>query len=105
MEGLLDHAGHVGGHAGVVGRQPEALRAAEHRDRALERLLELVPHEGARLLGLHAAHVDAGDRHALGDHVIARAVVRESGDRAPYKDQKEDGHEDEPAVPHGAKSD
>ena len=100
-EGLVDHAAHVGLHAGVLGREREAGLAAAHRDRLLERLLELAPHHALGLGGGHAAHVDPGDRHALRDRVIARAVVRERSDRAADKDQEDDGHEDEPTVPHG----
>src|SRR5215208_4476018 len=101
LERLIDHAAHVRLHAGVLGGQGEAGLAAAHYDRPLERLLELAPDHALGLGRGHLAHIDARDRHALRDQVIASAVVRERCDRAPDQDQKEDGHEDEPSVPHG----
>ena len=56
--------------------------AAEHRDRPLERLLELAPTTRRASAVVMPPTSTPGDRHALGDQVIARAVVRECSDRA-----------------------
>jgi hypothetical protein len=101
LQRLVDHAADVRLHPGVLCRQREADALAPHRDRLLQRLLELALDHAARIGGGHSAHVDARDRDALRDHVIARAVIRVRCDRASAEHQQEDGHQDEPPGPHG----
>jgi hypothetical protein len=99
---LVDHPGYVGVYAGVLGGEPEVLAGVDHRDRPFERLAQLPPDQATRLVDLHAPHVDPGDGHALRDHVVARRIVRVSGDRTSDQDQQEDGHEDERLLPHAS---
>ena len=64
----------LGVHAGVLAERRKRC-GVHHRDRPVERRRQLARRSACASSTCHAAHVDAGDRHALRDQVVARRVV------------------------------
>jgi len=80
-----------------------AARAVQRADaeRLLERRRQLVLEPRRGLGGLHPADIDTGDRHALGDQITARIVVRVHAQRPGDQEDDESRDDDECPASHG----